>query len=144
MEVNFTQMYIEPGIDFDFSYHFQEYLSEEVSALVSPSPKFLEKYGRNYSLSFCVSAKKRLKGSELRGPSLFKKMKSVEYTIFLPFSVIRRESEIPQTALRFLLKGVCSVFESLDIDTTKIVERQGSMIEHICSDPKMFEEDSWE
>jgi hypothetical protein len=139
MKVHFGQIYIEPGVRFPFSYHFQRRLSQTIAALVVPSAKVIKQYGSDFKLIFNISAKKAIQDNEIRGPTVFKKTKDVEYTLFLPFDVISRNSEVLQSALTFLLKGVCSVLRSLDIDTAKIVEAEASMIENLCSDPKMFE-----
>lgn len=141
MQVHFGQIYIEPDVYFPFSHHFQHRISEAVTDAVEPSAKFLKKYGGDFDLTFNVSAKKALRDNEIRGPTVFRKTKDVEYTVFLPFRVIKRHPDVPQTALRFLLKGACAVLESLDIDTAKIVEQQESLIEDICSNPIMFEEE---
>jgi hypothetical protein len=142
MKVHFGQVYIKPGIDFPFSHHFQRRLAQEVTALVEPSLTFINKYGCDSKLMFNVSAKQGIKDNEIKGPTIFKKTKNIEYTVFLPFDVIIRQAEVPQTALRYLLRGACSVFESLDIGTEKVVEKQESLIEQICSDPMMFEDES--
>jgi hypothetical protein len=142
MKAYFGQIYIAPGVRFPFSHLFQAYLSKEITALVEPSHTFVKKYGSDFNLIFNVSAKRAIQDNEIKGPTVFKKTKDVEYTVSLPFDVITRDAEVPKSALKFLLNGVCSVFESLDIGTAKIMERKGALIESICSDPTMFEEAS--
>jgi hypothetical protein len=115
-----------------------------VTALVKPSPKFIKKYGREFELMFNVSAKRGIRENEIRGPSVFRKTKDVEYTIFLPFDVIMRDAEAPKSALRFLLEGVCTVFDLLEISKSRLLERQDELINGICSDPTMLEERSWD
>jgi hypothetical protein len=144
MRVAFGQTYIEGGANFPFSHHFQKRLLEEVTALVEPSPKFCAKYGKDWDLIFNISAKKALRDNEIRGPTVFRKAKDVEYTIFLPFRVIMQYDDAPRVALRYLLKGVCEVLDQLEIDKRKLVERQESLIEEICSDPTMLEAPSWD
>ncbi|HEV3081480.1 MAG TPA: hypothetical protein VGY66_17000 [Gemmataceae bacterium] len=139
MKVNFGQIYIEPGVNFPFSHHFQRLLSEAMTSLVTPSPEFIRKYGADFELMFNISAKRNMQDNEIKGPTVFKKTKDVEYSVFLPFDVINRSSEVPRAALSFLFRGACSVFESLGIDTVKILEKQESLIEQVCSDPMMFE-----
>jgi hypothetical protein len=143
MKVAFSQVYIELGANFPFSVHFQRLLTKEVTALVQPSPKFIESYGDVSELGFNVSAKHYLKENEVRGPTVFKKSKAVEYTVFLPFDVIMTHADAPKHALIFLLKGVCDVFDMLDIDKTKLLDKQGSLIDAICSDPTMLDKPSW-
>jgi hypothetical protein len=62
----------------------------------------------------------------------------------LPFTVIMRHADAPKVALTFLLKGVCDVFDLLEIDKTKLIEKQASLIDGICSDPTMLAEPSWD
>lgn len=142
MKVWFGQIYIEPGVSFPFSHHFQRYLSEKITALVAPSVMFIKEYGSDYELMFNISAKTTIQDNEIKGPTVFKKSKDVEYTIFLPFDVITSSSEDCKCALKFLLKGACSVFKSLDIDTIRILEYRDSLIEQVCSNSMMFEEGS--
>lgn len=141
MKVWFRQCYI--GVSFPFSHVFQKRMSKELSALVEASPKFLKRYGHEFELTFNVSAKEDLQDNELRGPTVFKKTKDVEYTVFLPFNVIMLRPDAPKVALTFLMKGVCDILSMLEIDNSKVLEKQESLINGICSDPTMLEEPSW-
>ncbi len=143
MQVSFTQVYIEGGVDFPFSHHFQHRLSREASALVEPSSKFVKKYGEDFELIFYISAKRGLQDNEIRGPTVFKKAKDVEYTVFLPFDVIIPHADAPRHALRFLLKGMGDVFDKLKIDKTRFLEQQEAIVEGICADPTMLAEPDW-
>ncbi len=139
MKIYFGQIYITPGIAFPFSFQFQRWLSEEITALVAPSAHFTRKYGDDWDLNIRISAKRAIGDNEIRGPSVFKKTKDVEFTVFLPFDTIHREMSIVQAAFGFLLQGVCSVLESMDIDITKIQERQLAMVDSVASDPTMVD-----
>ena len=98
MQVFFGQIYIKPGISFGFSHRFQTYLGQKVSALVSPSREFTERYGSDWELMFRISAKEGITENELRGPTVFRKDKDVEFTIFLPFDTIHRDQDVLQSA----------------------------------------------
>ncbi|MDR3406481.1 MAG: hypothetical protein P4L99_28615 [Chthoniobacter sp.] len=139
MKIHFGQIYIESGVSFPFSFQFQRHLSDEISALVAPSAKFTQDYGDDWQLMFRVSAKRGICDNEIRGPSVFKKDKDVEFTIFLPFDVIHGESGVLQSAIGFLLQGVSSVLDSLGIDVSEIQAQRGRLSESISSDPRMFE-----
>ncbi len=140
MKVWFAQFYIEVGIRFPFTHVFQLYLSTEITALVEPSPKFINIYGSDFELMFRIGAKKSIEQNEIRGPTVFRKAKDVEYTIFLPFDAIQRDPDVLRSAVTFVLNGACAVLESLEIDTSKIVQRREFLIETICSDHAMVEE----
>src|SRR5437016_569253 len=139
MNVTFSQIYVEPGVEFPFSFEFQHYLSKEISALVVPSAKFTNKCGGDFELSFNISAKTALQDNEIRGPAVYRKTKTIEYTVFLPFDTITRGGSVLRSAVEFLLKGICSVLDGLFIDKTGILKRQDSLIERICTDPNMVE-----
>ena len=141
MKVWFGQFYIEPSVNFPFSHHLQRRLSQEITALVEPSAKFINEYGLDFELMFRISAKEALKESEIRGPTVFNKTKDVEYTVFLPFTVIMRHADAPKHALRYLLKAVCDVFDTLEINKTELIKQQQSLIDHICADPTMLDSD---
>lgn len=144
MKVWFRQFYIEPGVDFPFSHLFQRRLSREMTELVEPSAKFLKKCGNDFDVMFSVSAKQALHDNEIRGPVVVRKYKNVEFTVFLPFDVIMRTADAPRVALIFLLKGVAQAFDRLDIDKTRFLEKQESIIAGICADPTMLEAPSWD
>ncbi len=138
MRLYLSQVYIEPGANYPFSAAFQFFVSKRLSALVRTSDLFSKKYGGRWALIFRMSAKKLLQQNEIRGPTVFRKAKDVEYTIFLPFDVIARSADTSKTALVHLLSGVCSVLESLEIDAARIRENEVEIINHVCNDPKMF------
>jgi hypothetical protein len=143
MKLAFSQVYIELGAGFPFSVHFQRLLTNEVTALVRPSGEFVEAYGDMLELGINVSAKHHLDTSEIRGPTVFKKSKAVEFTIFLPFDVIMSYPDAPKHALQFLLKGVCDVLDLLKIDKTALLDTMPELIDTICTNPKMLAEPSW-
>jgi len=144
MNVYFRQCYIEPGAEFPFSHYFQRRLSREITSLVEPSSNYLQKYSPRFNVTFNVSAKKGISENEIRGPTVFKKTHDVEFTVFLPFDAIMRRAEVPKAALSSLLKGVCDVFDSLEIDKAKILDEEASIISSICADATMVQEPHWD
>jgi hypothetical protein len=140
MNVYFGQIYVTPGVRFPFSHHFQQHLSEAITSIITPSRKLIEKYGGDCNIVFNISAKKSTQVTDIKGPTYFEKTNDVEYSLFLPFDVISRDSEPSPSALRYLLNGVCEVLKSLDIDIARVMERRDSLITQICADPSMFKE----
>ena len=140
MKIFFGQIYIKPGISFPFSLNFQKRLSDEVSILVKPSRKFTEQFGSDWNLIFRISAKPVIKITEIRGPTVFRKDKNVEFTLCLPFDVIQRDADTIRSAFSKLFDSACAVFKDLDICTASLEERKGSLIESICLDPSMITE----
>jgi hypothetical protein len=136
MNVHFRQCYI--GEDFPLSHLFQRRLSSDVTSLVAPSARFIKRYGEDFDLTFNVSTKRGLDDNEIKGPTVFKKTRDVEFTIFLPFDVITRHADAPIHFMSYLLRGVCVVFDRLEIDTAKLLESQQAIVAGICSDPTML------
>ena len=85
MKIYIAQFYLEAGVAYSLSYCFQSFLGDELSGRVDLSKQFIEKYGEDYELMFRVSAKSSLAEPEVKGPTVFKDDKDIEYSIFLPF-----------------------------------------------------------
>jgi len=139
MRVHFGQIYIEAGVSFPFSHLFQRRLSDEVSALIVPSPQFLNKYGEDWDMMFRISAKAAIRATEIRGPSVFRKGKDVEYSIFLPFTTIHAAEDVSRTAIHSLFDAFLSVLTKLGFSTERLEARRAALVEDICSDPTMFD-----
>ena len=138
MKIYFGQIYIQVGINFPFNYLFQIFLGEKITELVKPSLKFIKRFAEDYSLMFRVSAKKELAENEIKGPSVYKKNKDVEFSIFLPYSVIMKHEEPNREALNYLFKGIYEVLEKYEIDVLVLKSEQNQIIDKIMSSPEMF------
>lgn len=138
MNVYFRQLYIRPGVSFPLSHVCNHYLSETITAVVVSSEAFNRKYGSDFSIVFTISAQQEIEYTQIKGPTVFKKAKDVEYSLFLPFDTIMLDTNVFPAAIRCLLDGVCSVLQSFDISTSGIDERRDAIIQRICADPSMF------
>ncbi len=138
MQVFLRQIYIELGASYPFSHIFQHRMSKEVGSRVVASENFKKKYGTNYQLGFNLSAKRSIQENEIRGPTVFKKQRDVEFTIFLPFDTIARKRDPLMGALNYLFQGVYSVLESLEIDTQALRESENSILKQVRHDPTML------
>ncbi|WP_306354300.1 hypothetical protein [Flavobacterium sp. '19STA2R22 D10 B1'] len=139
MKVEFSHIFIQAGIKFNFSYILHNFLSDNVSLLVHPSEMFLKHYEGGYELIFNISAKKELATNEIVGPRTSKKNKKIEFTIFLPYTPIMKELEPNRSALVHLFEGVYEVLGKYEIDTSKLKAEQEKIIDKIMSSPEMFE-----
>jgi hypothetical protein len=140
MRVYVTQIYIEVGIEYPFSHRFQKRLGEELSKRVCASPQFLCKYGDDYDLTLNVSAKAALSEPLVKGPTVFRGDKDVEYTIFLPFVRCRADDQrsyIP--VFRHILDCAAAILDSLEIDVSKIVRDAESIVRVLCTTGGMID-----
>lgn len=139
MNIYFAQIYIQAGASFPFSCEFQKYLSTEISSMTEPSVKFISLYGSEWNIMFRISAKKEIELTEIKGPTLFKKNKDIEYTIFLPYQVVLSDSNAYQKAFAQILSATCRILESLDITTTNIKSMSHHLSNEIFNNSKMFD-----
>lgn len=84
MKIFVGQIYIKAGVVFPFSLRFQRWLGDALSERVEASEKFRNAFGTDFGLGFRISAKEGIDQPEIKGPTVFKRDKNVEFTIFLP------------------------------------------------------------
>jgi len=140
MKIYFGQIYIQVGISFPFNHLFQNFLGTKISELIKPSQKFITLYSDDYSFGIRISAKKELAINEIKGPTVYKKDKEVEFTIFLPYTPIMQKIEPNRSALEHLFDGVYVVLGKYEIDISYLKKEQDKVIDKILSSPEMFED----
>lgn len=140
MSVHVSQIYPEAGVSYPFNHRFQKYLSDLLSAKVRTSQKFAELYGPEYDLIFRMSAKEGLARPEIKGPTVFKRDKDVEYTVFLPFDrSVDMDANTLSRALDLLLSSMIEILEELDMTTTGLSAKLSAIIDRILGDAKMID-----
>ena len=143
MKVYISQVYVKTKVSFPFSTQFQVWLGNQLTSMVCTSPAFMKAYGNDFSLVFRMSAKSLIDRTEIKGPSVYPAEKNVEYTIFLPFDVIKCQTDDGivslRYALRLLLEAIISVFEKLGLEAPEILTRIDSLIEHVLSNSSMLD-----
>jgi hypothetical protein len=141
MRVYVTQIYIEAGVYYPFSHHFQNFISDELTKRLTPSDAFISKYAEDFNLIFNMSAKAKIPTAEIKGPTVFRKDKDVEYTIFLPFNIHDvQSSEVYRQTLRLLISSISSVLIDLEIDASQLLRDSEDIVERILSNPKTINE----
>jgi hypothetical protein len=138
MRVSIGQIYIVPGATFPFSHHMQLWLGEKLSSACNEPGEFQKRHGADFELMVRVSAKKGTSENEIKGPTVFRKTRDVEYTLFLPFDTIAGSAGGCFVAAEFLLDGLLSVFQRAGLGTSKLNEQKSSLVAHICSEPSML------
>lgn len=122
MKIFFGQIYVRPEITFPFSIPFQVWLSEAVSERVEISPAFIKRFGANYKLGFRISAKAEIDYSEIKGPTVFKRDKDVEFTIFLPHRPKDyHDPAVAWSIVEQLLEASVQVLKQVGLDSAKVV-----------------------
>jgi hypothetical protein len=140
MSIYVSQIYPEAGVSYPFNHRFQKYLSDLVSAKVGTSKKFADMYGPEYDLIFRMSAKEGLAKPEIKGPTVFKRDKDVEYTVFLPFDrSVEMDAKTLSRALDFLLSNMIEILKELEMTTTGLSEELSAIVDRILGDAKMID-----
>ena len=139
MQISFGQIYATPGVTFPWTIYFQKRLGETVSGLVRQGPDFLARYGEDWRLMIRISAKRAIESIELRGPSVFRKDRSVEYSIFLPYDQIPNGTDFAVPALHSLFAGVREVFTKVGIEHNDLVAAEDRLIAEFSEDPRAVE-----
>jgi hypothetical protein len=139
MRVYVSQIYIEPGISYPFTHVFQKYLSSLASDDTKCSEQFRTRYGEDYDLIFNVSAKTGLVSPEIKGPTVFKREKTVEYTVFLPFQIEQNISDKSLTnAIKLLLNCMNTVLSSFSMTSNRIAGDTDGIARRVVEDPNMI------
>jgi hypothetical protein len=122
MKIFIGQIYIKAGVNFPLSLRFQQWFADALSARIKPSQQFTDKFGADFDLGFRISARDDISHTEIKGPTVFKRDKTVEFTIFLPHQ--RIDYHNPQVSLSLfdeLLKSVVLVLSELGLSTTALI-----------------------
>lgn len=138
MRIYFGQIYIEPGVWYPFTQEFQEYLSGLATQDTTGTERFCGKYGDDFDIVFNISAKAALRVAEIKGPAVFKRDKTVEYSVFLPYD---KQAPVDAVLLvdvvRVLLASVNTVLSNLGMTTNRIANDPDGIAESIVRDRRM-------
>jgi len=138
MRIYVSQIYIEPGISYPFTHVFQKYLSSLASEDTKCSEQFRIQYGEDYDLIFNMSAKTGLVLPEVKGPTVFKREKTVEFTVFLPFQKEENISDNSLTnAVILLLNCMNTVLSGFSMTSNRIASDSDGIARTVVEDPNM-------
>jgi hypothetical protein len=142
MRVHIGQIYIEPGVMFPFTHVFQKHLSELLTSHI-PKEAFVIRFGDGYDLIFNVSAKKDLVITEIKGPAVFKRYKTVEYTVFLPGRVdALHDKDSLAGVICLLLSAIQEVLGDLGMPANLAAVEVSAMAREIVENPAMIRQGS--
>lgn len=141
MNIFFGQIYLAPDAVFPFSFKFNNWLAEEVAKHVVDSDGFRGAYPGIMRLGFRISARKSLNSIDLRGPTIFRRAKDVEFTIFLPHNRIQFETaEDLRPIVEALLGGVIGALDKLFIGSTELQNHAPEIAKAFQNTPGLVQE----
>ena len=140
MKIFVGQIYIKPGVSFPFSLRFQKWLGDALTQRVVASEVFRNAYSDSFSLGLRISAKDDIDQTEIKGPTVFKRDKSVEFTIFLPHRVCDyNEPECSLGVLRLILRSAVLVLEELGLDAAKVKIDSSALEDDFLNTPGLLD-----
>ncbi|WP_010504042.1 hypothetical protein [Paenibacillus elgii] len=141
MNIDFTQLYYEPGTRFDsITPMILDLLYERLDALKVSIPHFEEKLkDENYSLVFIISATKEKTTLEVRGPNILRKSKDVEFALHIPYKEVVNFTDQVAYVLDFIAEGIVWVFEKYAISSSGVAEAVESVARTVQENPEAFQ-----
>ncbi len=139
MKIYIGQIYIRAGVSFPFSLRFQKWLGDKLTSRVDSSDEFRNSFPGDFTLGFIISAKSENQRPEIVGPTVFKRAKDVEFTIFLPHE--NRDYHTPeacQETVRLLIESIVAVLDRLQIDSTKICNDVAALLADFLVTPELM------
>lgn len=139
MNIYLGQFYIEAGASFPFSLFFQKWFGKNLTEFSNGWGINIEKYPEDFDLIFRISSKTKINEIEIKGPSIFKKDKNVEFTIFIPYRKIEQgDIDGIKVVCRSLIHAIELVFLEIGISPSILRSRSQEMIDAIVNNPDMF------
>jgi len=131
-------MYTEEGVNFPFSHHMQAFWRERLSALAMPSAQFVKAYGADFTLGIRLNARKEIAESEIRGPTVFRRTKDVEYALFLPYDVVMSAEDKCRAAVCLIVSGIQRIADLAQVELVGFESEKDSLIKQTCCNPLML------
>jgi len=103
-------------------------VSSMIKERVLVSEKFKKKYG-SARLAIIVVLKKETKELSVHGPTADKDL--VDYAVWLPYRKIKQSENYRIEYLKFLIKGICIVFEKYMIGTNELFQIEKELVKSI-------------
>jgi hypothetical protein len=108
--INVSSIYPEAGVTFPISYRFMQLLKEELAQLAQQHfSVFQTAYGQDYTLGIILSASSADVKLEIRGPSISKRYKVVDYVLRIPFGIVEEAETLYSRYVFFVCQGIATV-----------------------------------
>ena len=109
MKITVSTVYPEAGVNFQISYKFFKLLRDELEASGILSARFNAAFGEDYSLGIIFSTRAKIMDLEIKGPTVSKRYKVVDYVIYIPFGIVMNKETFFNQYVEFVCTGVSTV-----------------------------------
>lgn len=140
MKIFIGQIYIKVGVAFPFSLRFQKWLGDALSERVGVSEQFSNEFGPSFGLGLRISAKENIDQPEIKGPTMFKRDKKVEFTIFLPHRPSDyHDPKVASLLVEQILQSAVLILQQLGLDTVNVVGDKHHLRTEFLSTPGLLD-----
>lgn len=141
MKIFIGQIYIKAGVIFPFSLRFQKWLGDALSERVEATECFINEFGVGARLGIRISAKENIDQPEIKGPTVFKRDKCVEFTIFLPYqSSDYYDPTVAASLVEQLLQSVVIILQKIGLDPVNVVRDADYLRSDFLSTPGLLDD----
>jgi len=120
MSFRTASIFSEVGVDFPISYKVNQLLLDRLVKKLQKENQEVNVKGEFFSLGVIVSTRKNVTDLSFQGPSISKKYKMVDYTIWMPFAKVIESDNILFAYLDYLCQGISLVMKECGYPTAAI------------------------
>lgn len=130
------------GDIYRFTWDFSAWLGAELTDLLKESDAFIEKYGKDWTLTFGWNTGQRIKKPKLSGPFVDRKYKAMRCVFELPFfrrTAPEATAYVPE--LKQFLKQIVAFLAHEQVDAAQIEKDTAVLLEQFVVRPGMLKHD---
>ena len=140
MRIEFTQIYSEPGVSFNLPGPLLGAISDNLDGLEKNIEDLAAKFeGEDFELVFIISASRKLKALEIKGPNIRRKAHEVEFSLFIPWRAMANFAEKVEYILPKIAEGVCEVFGRYGVGTSGVHAAIQKVLQRAKQSPDQFQ-----
>lgn len=143
MNIDFTQLYVEPGIHYNIPGKALERLCDELNQLSIKIPALRNQFKTDdYTLMLIISAKKNQDKTDVKGPKIRFASKEAEFALYLPWVNCVDFSQEITHVFRWVSESIKLLLSKYDIQTSGVSAAVDRAIEDILREPEKYQRKS--
>lgn len=142
MKIYVSQFYTHVNENYPFSWKLQKTLSEKLTSCVLSCNRFAARFGSGFNMMFRINARSGIVEPELFGPTVFKRDRDVEYTIFLPFDPeLVLTKNVLSDVIVTMLEAICGILDDLGVSVSLTSSDIRQLATTLAEDPQMIDQE---
>jgi hypothetical protein len=141
MKIFVGQIYAKAGVNFPFTIRFQQWLGAALSERTAATEEFSNMFGAGFGLGLRISAKEEIDQTEIKGPTVFKRDKDVEFSIFLPHRPkVYHDPAVAVLLVDQVLQSVTVILQQIGLDPTNVARDVPLLLSEFLRTPEFLKE----